>query len=47
MWIEVRPILEQASAGIAVTKAQIAVVAKSANDMAVPLTMALIMYLSV
>ncbi len=47
MWIEVRPILEQASAGIAVTKAQIAAVAKSANDMAVPLTMALIMYLSV
>ncbi len=47
MWSEVRPILEQASAGIAVTKAQIAAVAKSANDMAVPLTMALIMYLSV
>ncbi len=47
MWSEVRPILEQASAGIAVTKAQIAAVAKSANEMAVPLTMALIMYLSV
>ena len=47
MWSEVRPILEQASAGIAVTKEQIASVAKSANDMAVPLTMALIMYLSV
>lgn len=47
MWIEVRPILEQASAGIAVTKEQIASVAKSADAMAVPLTMALIMYLSV
>ncbi len=47
MWTDVRPILEQASAGVAVTKEQIATVAKAANDMAVPLTMALIMYLSV
>ena len=47
MWTEVRPILEQAAAGTAVTKQQIATVAKAANDMAVPLTMALIMYLSV
>jgi hypothetical protein len=47
MWTEIRPILEQAAAGIAVTNQQIAAVAKSANDMAVPLTMALIMYLSV
>ncbi len=47
MWTDVRPILEQAAAGVAVTKEQIATVAKAANDMAVPLTMALIMYLSV
>ncbi len=47
MWTEVRPILEQAAAGEAVTKDQIATVARYANDMAVPLTMALIMYLSV
>ncbi len=47
MWTEVRPILKQAAAGEAVTKDQIATVAKYANDMAVPLTMALIMYLSV
>jgi hypothetical protein len=47
MWIDVRPILEQAAAGVAVTKKQIATVARAANDMAVPLTMALIMYLGV
>lgn len=47
MWNEVRPILEQAAAGEAVTRDQIATVARTANDMAVPLTMALIMYLSV
>lgn len=47
LWKEVRPILDAAAAGQAVTKDQIATVARSANDMAVPLTMALIMYLSV
>lgn len=47
MWSEVRPILEQAAAGQAVTKNQIVAVANAANDMAVPLTMALIMYLGV
>ena len=47
MWKEIRPILHSAAAGQAVTKKQIATVAKAANDMAVPLTLALIMYLSV
>ena len=47
MWKEIRPILESAAAGKAVTKDEIATVAQHANDMAVPLTMALIMYLSV
>lgn len=47
MWTEIRPILEQAAAGEAVTKDQVVTVAQHANDMAVPLTMALIMYLSV
>ncbi|MDH3913795.1 MAG: type IV pili methyl-accepting chemotaxis transducer N-terminal domain-containing protein [Rhodospirillales bacterium] len=47
MWTEIRPILERAVAGEAVTKDQIATVARYANDMAVPLTMALMMYLSV
>ncbi len=47
MWKEVRPILDAAAAGQPVTKDQIATVAKYANNMAVPLTMALIMYLSV
>ena len=47
MWKEVRPILDAAAAGQAVSKKQIATVAKYANNMAVPLTMALIMYLSV
>ena len=47
MWKEIRPILEAAAAGKAVTKEEIATVAQHANDMAVPLTMALIMYLSV
>jgi hypothetical protein len=47
MWNEVRPVLDSAVAGRAVTKEDIVAVAKSANEMAVPLTMALIMYLSV
>ncbi len=47
MWKDVRPILQSAAAGQAVTKDQIATVAKTANDMAVPLTLVLIMYLSV
>lgn len=47
MWKEVRPILESAAAGKAVTKDKIAAVARSANEMAVPLTIALIMYLNV
>lgn len=47
MWKEIRPILQAASVGEAVTKKQIATVAKAANDMAVPLTLVLIMYLSV
>ncbi len=47
IWTEVRPILERAAAGEAVTKKEIATVAQSANKMAVPLTLALIMYLSV
>lgn len=47
MWQKIRPILESAAAGQAVTKDQIANVAKAASDMAVPLTITLIMYLSV
>ena len=47
MWREVQPIVESAAAGQAVTKDQIATVARHANDMAVPLTMALIMFLSI
>jgi hypothetical protein len=47
MWNEVRPILDAAVAGRAVTKEEIGIVVKAANAMAVPLTMALIMYLSV
>jgi len=47
MWKEVRPILQAAATGRAVTKKQIATVAQRANDMAVPLTLVLIMYLSV
>ena len=47
MWKEARPILKAAADGEAVTKDQIAAVAKSANDMAVPLTLTLIMYLTI
>ena len=47
MWQKIRPILESAAAGQAVKKDQIATVAKAASDMALPLTMTLIMYLSV
>lgn len=46
MWREVLPILEAASDGEQVSNEQIAAVAQYANDMAVPLTMALLMYLS-
>ncbi len=47
MWKEVRPILDAAAAGTAITNDKIAIVARYANKMAVPLTMALIMYLNV
>lgn len=47
MWKKVQPILKSAAAGKAVTKDEITTVAQYANDMAVPLTMALIMYLSI
>jgi hypothetical protein len=47
MWKEVRPILDSAASGTAVNGDKIAVVARYANKMAVPLTMALIMYLNV
>lgn len=46
-WRKVRPVLESAASGETVTKDQIAAVAQQANDMAVPLTKALIMYLSI
>ena len=46
MWHEVLPILEAAGNGETVSGEQIATVAQYANDMAVPLTMALLMYLS-
>jgi hypothetical protein len=46
MWKEVRPILDSAASGTAVNGDKIAVVARYANKMAVPLTMALIMYLN-
>ena len=46
MWNEVRPILASAADGQAVTNEEIATVAQYANDMALPLTMALLMYLS-
>lgn len=46
MWNQVQPILESAVDGRAVTRDEIAVVAQSANEMAVPLTMALLMYQS-
>lgn len=45
MWQEIRPILDSATVGDAATKDEIATVAQRANDMAVPLTKALIMYL--
>ena len=47
MWRDVRPILDAAASGHPVSKDRIAIVARSANDMAVPLTIALIMYLNV
>jgi hypothetical protein len=47
MWSKVQRIVESAAAGEDVTNDQIATVAQHANDMAVPLTMALIMYLSI
>jgi len=46
MWAEAYPILESAASGNAVTKDEIAAVAQYASDMAVPLTMTLLMYLS-
>ena len=46
MWRETLPILRAATDGRAVTNDQIAAVAQYSNDMAVPLTMALLMYLS-
>lgn len=46
MWNEVQPILQSASDGDAVSNDEITTVAQTANDMAVPLTMALLMYLS-
>ena len=46
MWKEALPVLEAAARGNAVTNDQIAAVAQYSNDMAVPLTMALLMYLS-
>lgn len=46
MWDEVQPILVSAADGKAVTRDEIATVARYANDMAVPLTMTLLMYLS-
>ena len=47
MWREIQPILESTVAGNAVTKDNVVTVAQCANDMAVPLTMVLIMYLSI
>ncbi len=47
MWKEVRPILDTAASGSAVSPDKIAIVARYANKMAVPLTLALIMYLNV
>lgn len=46
MWKEALPVLEAAARGSTVTDEQIATVAQYSNDMAVPLTMALLMYLS-
>ncbi len=46
MWQEVLPVLEAAGNGETISGEQIATVAQYANDMAVPLTMALLMYLS-
>ncbi len=47
MWLEIRPILQSTAAGNTVTKEHVVTVAKAANDMAVPLTMVLIMYMSI
>ena len=46
IWSKTRPILESAAAGNPVTEREIVTIAGHATDMAVPLTMALIMYLS-
>lgn len=46
MWTEVLPILEAGANGDAVTETEIATIAQYSNDMAVPLTMALLLYLS-
>lgn len=46
MWQEVLPVLEAAGNGETISGDEIASVAQYANDMAVPLTMALLMYLS-
>ncbi|NNG05958.1 MAG: hypothetical protein HKM95_17900 [Inquilinus sp.] len=46
MWLETQPILESAAVGDAVSESEIATVAQHANEMALPLTMALLMYLT-
>lgn len=46
MWNEILPVLEAGANGNAVTETEIATIAQYSNDMAVPLTMALLMYLS-
>lgn len=46
LWREVLPILNSAASGDSVSSDDIAAVARYSNDMAVPLTMALLMYLS-
>ena len=46
IWSETRPILNRAAEGGAVTEAEIAAVAENVNEMALPLTMALLMYLT-
>lgn len=46
LWREVQPILNTAASGASVDADDIATVAQYSNDMAVPLTMALLMYLS-
>ena len=46
MWRSALPVLQAAAAGSAVSSDEIAEVAQYANDMAVPLTVTLILYLS-